>query len=91
MAIDAAGVGRWARLTYRHPHLEGGRTDGRWDFYFLVFRRVGDTWRLTRRAIATFGTVGPPSTPPRVADLALVPLFELPPRPVDPDAFVTGE
>ena len=75
---QAVGVDGWARLVFRHPHLTRRRPDGRWDFYFLVFRRVDDTWLFTRRAIGTFGTLGPPAPPPQVADIRLLPSLEVP-------------
>lgn len=77
---EAQRADAWARLTFRHHHLVDGRADGRWDFYFLLFHNDGGIWRMTRRAIATFGTAdGMAKPPPRVADLTLIPQFELPP------------
>lgn len=78
---EARGYGAWARLTLRQAHRVAKQPDGRWDFYFLHFRKVEGYWRLTRRAIATFP--GAPGGPPPVHTLALVSLFELPPRPLD--------
>ncbi len=83
---DARRYGPWARLTFRHPHLTGGVPDGRWDFYFLHYRIVAGHWRLSRRAIATFGTPGAAADPPPVEDLSLLPPFALPPRPLQPPA-----
>lgn len=76
---DVSGVGKWARLTYRHKHLKSGRPDGRWDFYFILYKKVDGHWRLNRRAIATFPGNGT-KAPPHIADLPVVPAFQLPPR-----------
>ena len=88
---EAQRAGGWARLTFRHPHVADGGPDGRWDFYFLLFRKMDGAWRLTRRAIATFGAADAgPGAPPRVADLAVIPPFELPPKPAAAPAILPG-
>ncbi len=69
----------WARIVFRNAHRDGTEPDGRWDYYFMIFREVDGHWRLHRRAIATFGTPGVPEPAPQMDELVVIPAFMLPP------------
>ena len=77
--IEMRTAGEWARLLLRHPHnREGEEHSKRWDLYVLVYRQIGETWRLTRRAILI--TPGRTESPPTADDVSLPLPYGLPPR-----------